>query len=77
MIPFRLSCAIYQPDTDTVLVTGGRDPTMTSVLQYSNTGPTNKPYPDLKIGRYNHGCTSFTSGSKSVRIFRTSTAKFL
>jgi N-acetylneuraminic acid mutarotase len=66
--PSRLSCASYQPESDTVLVTGGRDPTMTRGLQYSNTGPTNVEYPDLQIGRYNHGCTSYSSDSKTFYI---------
>ena len=66
MFKSRLSCAIFKPDTDTVIVTGGRDPTMDRVFEYGNTGLMDEKA-SLQIGRYNHGCTSFSSDSKSVR----------
>ena len=47
-------------------MTGGRDPTMDRVFEYGNTGIIDEKA-NLQIGRYNHGCTSFSSESKSVR----------
>ena len=61
-----MTCAIPDPDTDTVVITGGLD-TLTTVSVYSVHGWV-EDLPSLNIGRYLHACTSYMSGGKRVRI---------
>ena len=61
---FSLACAIPDPDTDTVVVTGGRD-TLTPVSVYSVQG-WQEDLPSLNPGRRGHACTSYMTGGKRV-----------
>ena len=54
------ACSIPDPDTDTVLVTGGYK-TPTIVSRYGKEGWREDFSSGLKTGRYRHGCSSFLS----------------
>ena len=64
------ACAISDPDTDTVVITGGQDTETKSPLPtvsvYSVQG-WKEDLPGLIIGRYFHACAGYTSGGKRVR----------
>ena len=66
---FRSACSI--PLDDKVVLTGGRGRThldsLTRVSMY-NRGGWMTDMPSLKKGRYDHGCTSFTTGGELVRL---------
>ena len=71
---FRSSCAIPDPDTNTVIITGGggfpsynRDQNYTLVSRYDKNGWL-ADLPPLKIGRYQHSCTSYVVGEEKVQI---------
>ena len=59
------ACAIPDPDTDTVVVTGGVK-TKPTVSRYSTDGWV-KDLAPLTKGRWEHACASFTSGGRRVR----------
>ena len=59
-----MTCAIPDPDTDTVVITGGLD-TLTTVSVYNVQG-WQEDLPSLNIGREGHACTSYISGGKRV-----------
>ena len=59
------SCAIEDPDTDTVVITGGYY-TMTTVSVYGLQGWL-EDLSSLNIGRREHACTSFVSNGYRVR----------
>ena len=61
---FSAACAIPDPNTDTVVVTGGIN-TMITVAVYSVQG-WQEDLSSLNIGRYYHACTSYMSGGKRV-----------
>ena len=56
----RDACSIPDPDTDTVVVTGG-EYTLTTVTRYGKHGWIEDFSSGLNYGRRNHGCTSFWS----------------
>ena len=60
---YRLACSIPDPDTDTVLVTGGRDGrhSLTTVSRYGKEEWIEDFSSELRTGRYAHGCSSFLS----------------
>ena len=60
---FSDACAI--PDTDTIVITGGRN-TLTTVSRYG-TQFWQEDLPSLITGRYNHACTAYASGGRRVR----------
>ena len=62
---YRDSCAIPDPDTDTVVITGGRW-TEKTVSVYSDQG-WQEDLPDLITGRVYHACAGYTSGGRRVR----------
>ena len=64
---YRQACAIPDPDTDTVVITGGWW-TQTTVSRYSVQGWV-EDLPALSTGRRNHACTSFMSGRRRVRKY--------
>ena len=53
-----MACSIPDPDTDTVLVTGGTF-TLTTVSRYGKQGWIEDFSSRLRTGRFNHGCSSF------------------
>jgi len=55
-----LACSISDPDTDTVVLTGGGD-TITTVSRYGKKGWIEDFSSGLITGRKGHGCTSFLS----------------
>ena len=58
------ACSIPDPDTNTVIITGGRY-TETTVSVYGLQGWLEDLTP-LSLERWWHGCTSFTSGESRV-----------
>ena len=68
---FRSSCAIPDPDTNTVIITGGggfpynRDENYTLVSRYNKDGWL-ADLPPLNIGRYQHSCTSYVARGERV-----------
>ena len=62
---YSYACAIPDPDTDTVVVTGGLF-SMNTVSVYSNQG-WQEDLPPLNTGRYEHACAGYMSGEKRVR----------
>ena len=57
---YREACAIPDPDTDTVVVTGGFY-TFTTVSRYGKQGWEEDFSSGLNSGRWGHGCASFLS----------------
>ena len=57
---YRDACSIPDPDTDTVVVTGGKF-TLTTVARYGKQGWIEDFSSGLSTGRGKHGCTSFLS----------------
>ena len=64
IVYYSEACAIPDPDTDTVVVTGGVV-TLTKVSVYSVQG-WQEDLPSLNTGRHSHACTSYMSGGKRV-----------
>ena len=64
MVYYSSACAIPDPDTDTVVVTGG-DYDLNIVSVYSEQG-WQEDLPSLNTGRWNHACTSYMSEGKRV-----------
>ena len=62
---YRQACAIPDPDTDTVVITGGWW-TQTTVSRYSVRG-WQEDLPGLITGRRNHACAGYMSGGRRVR----------
>ena len=62
------ACAIPDPDTDTVVVTGGKF-TRNTVSVYSVQG-WQENLPSLNTGRSYHACTSYMSGGKRVSYYK-------
>jgi len=60
---YRSACSIPDPDTDTVLVTGGKI-TRNTVSRYGKEGWIEDFSSGLKTGRDSHGCSSFLSKDK-------------
>ena len=58
------ACAI--PESETVVITGGRD-TETTVSRYDDT-KWMEDLPPLNIGRYLHACAGYTLGGRKVRL---------
>ena len=69
IINYRYSCAIADPITDTLVVTGGWN-TLDTVTRYSQQGWL-EDLPPLITGRYSHACSSFVSSGRlvSTQIF--------
>ena len=63
------ACAIPDPSTDTVVVTGGLD-TENTVVRYGQQGWL-EDLPDLVTGRTGHACSSFVSSGRVVSIYHT------
>ena len=63
---YRNSCAIPDPDTETVVITGGRY-YRNRVSVYSVQG-WQDDLPDLITGRYYHACAGYMSGGRRVRL---------
>ena len=61
------ACSIPDPDTDTVVITGGRYSEKTSSV-YNEYGFI-EYLGDLNFKRYEHGCTSYVSDNTRVYIF--------
>ena len=57
---YRSACAIQDPETNTVLVTGGYF-SLSTVSRYGKEGWKEDFSSGLHTGRYNHGCASFLS----------------
>ena len=76
--PITRACSILDPDTDTVLITGGyyekRDVDTVSV--YNKTGFVRK-LDHLQYSRRNHGCTSFIADNKRVNNYYCFSCKLL
>ena len=71
---YRRACAISDPDTDTLVVTGGFGYNIkrggyarTTVSRYGKKGYIETFSSGLKTGRLGHGCTSFVS-QKNERV---------
>ncbi len=64
---YRFACAIPDPDTDTVAVTGGKY-ILTTVSRYGNEGWREDFSSGLNTGRYHHGCTSFLAQDYTERV---------
>ena len=62
---YSMACAIDDPDTQTVVITGGRF-TMTTVSVYGLQGWV-EDFQPLNTGRYWHACTSYMSVGTRVR----------
>ena len=60
----RRACSIPDPDTDTVVVTGGSS-APAAVTRYSWAGWVAELAP-LLVPRYRHGCGTFVSGGRRV-----------
>lgn len=54
------SCGIPDPDTDSIVITGG-EYSMTKVIRYDRNGR-EEVLDDLNTGRRSHGCTQFIDG---------------
>ena len=65
---YRRACAIPDPDTDTVVVTGGRWTRTTSSV-YGKEGWLYDLSSELRTGRLHHGCTSYKKYSERVMLF--------
>ena len=67
-LEYRISeaCSIPDPDTDTVVITGGKYSEKTTSL-YNKTGFI-EYLGELNFKRYHHGCTSYVSNGIRVRI---------
>ena len=67
---FREACAINDPDTQSVIITGG-SPTVdyfnSSLVHVYGLDGWQKDLPPMNRGRQNHACTSFTLAEKRVR----------
>ena len=67
---FRLACAI--PDGDSVILTGGYNyssggnDSLTRVSRYNRKLGWVEDLPELKIGREDHGCASYTKDDEKV-----------
>ena len=61
----REACAIDDPDTETVVITGG-NPDTDTVSVYGLNGWQRDLAP-LRIGRRHHACSSFTTSDNKVR----------
>ena len=64
MFIYSYACAIPDPVTDTVVVTGG-DIAMTTVVRYGQQGWL-EDLPPLITGRWRHACSSFMSAGRLV-----------
>ena len=64
-IYFSLACSFEDPDTETVVITGGYD-TSTTVSVYGRQGWV-KDLPHLNTGRLAHACTSYKTAGTRVR----------
>ena len=62
---YRRACAIPDPDTDTVVITGGLS-SQNTVSMYSDQG-WQADLPNINIGRYGHACAGYMSGGRRVR----------
>ena len=62
---FSWACSIEDPDTETVVITGGYK-TLTTVSVYGLQGWVEDLQP-LNTGRRYHACTSYISGKTRVR----------
>ena len=65
IIYYSKACAIPDPDTDTVVITGG-DPPQNTVSVYSVQG-WQEDLPGLITARLHHACAGYTSGGRRVR----------
>ena len=62
---FSLACSIEDPDTETVVITGGIN-TLTTVSVYGLQGWEEDLQP-LNTGRSYHACSSYMTGGTRVR----------
>ena len=62
---FSEACSIEDPDTETVVITGGYDDTSTTVSVYGRQGWVKDLQP-LNTGRLLHACTSYMSAGTRV-----------
>ena len=60
----RWACSIQDKDTNTFVVTGGKE-TSRKVSSYNQDG-WQEDLPDLKNGRWSHGCSNFVSGESET-----------
>ena len=60
----RWACSIPDKDTNTFVVTGGKE-TSGKVSRYNQNG-WQEDLPDLKNGRWSHGCSNFVSGESET-----------
>ena len=60
----RWACSIPDKDTNTFVVTGGKE-TSVKVSRYNQEG-WQEDLPDLKNGRWSHGCSNFVSGESET-----------
>ena len=61
-----MACAIPDPDTDTVVVTGGHWTGGHYLVSVYNVTGWQEDLPNLNTERYGHACTSYTTGGKRV-----------
>ncbi len=62
---YSMACAIPDPDTDTVVVTGGQWQVVSTVSVYNVQGWLEE-LPSLNTRRRRHACTSYMTGGKRV-----------
>ena len=67
-IPINAACAIPDPDTDTLIITGGDPKNETSTSLYNEDGFI-ESFGTLNHGRAHHGCTSYVTHNKRVIKF--------
>jgi len=64
-IPIYAACAIPDPDTDTLIITGGDPENETSTSLYNEDGFI-ESFGTLNHGRAHHGCTSYVTHNKRI-----------
>ena len=62
---YSYACAVADPDTDTVILTGGWG-TLTRAWRYSTQG-LEAELPSLGVGRFWHGCAGYREAASGVR----------
>ena len=62
---YSYACAVADPDTDTVILTGGWG-TLTRAWRYGTQG-LEAELPSLGVGRFWHGCAGYREAASRVR----------
>ena len=64
---YSQACAIPDPVTDTVVITGGDWPPLNAVVRYGQQGWLDD-LPPLITGRQDHACSSYVSSGRVVSV---------